>query len=362
MAVSVRSLLMSGVSVVGATAIAIAPVQAPPPQITAHSNVAPVRVVSDEFVQLLASVRPAAEPGDPVALNSAGDAVINAWNRALPWIDYWVELAAYVVDFIPFGYFIPIGFDLSAQIDMFYFTLIRPIANSFVVDLVAPVVDDPLNLDSYITGLRTLGSVTWNSLQNFAIQEFNFFFGWLIPPLPPIPPLQSAVEGPTMAKSLSAGQDEATTVLSEGAGDTDEAGQGEDTGKTGEAAPQGTENTEGTETSEQIDGTAPTEEVDETEQFEETAEVDETEEVDEAPEVEPTKSTNGTVAAQGEVRGSGVEATDPTGETTAGADDTSTGDNQAQAPADTADTQAPADNDADSGDDGGADAGGGDQT
>lgn len=341
MAVSVRSLLMSGVSVVGATAIAIAPVQAPPPEITAHSNVAPVRVVSDEFVQLLAAVQPAAAPGDPVALNSAGDAVINAWNRALPWIDYWVELAAYVVDFLPFG------FDLSAQIDMFYFTLIRPIANSFVVDLVAPVVSDPLNLDSYITGLRALGAVSWNSLQNFAIQEFNFFFGWLIPPIPPLPPLQSAVEGPAMAKSLAVGQDEAT-VLSEGAEETDEAGRAEDAGETGEKVIDGSENTEDTEATEQIEETGPTEELDET---------DEVEDTEEAPETVPTKSTNGTVAAQGEVRGSDVDATDPTEETTAGPDDTSTGDNQTQAPDDTADAQAPTDNDA-SGD--GADAGGGD--
>ncbi|MDQ2635437.1 MAG: hypothetical protein M3Y83_01000 [Actinomycetota bacterium] len=334
MAVSVRSLLMSGVSVVGATAIAIAPVQAPPPEITTHSNVAPVRVVSDEFVQLLAAVQPAAAPGDPVTLNGAGEAVINAWNRALPWIDYWVELAAYVVDFLPFG------FDLSAQIDMFYFTLIRPIANSFVVDLVAPVVSDPLNLDSYTTGLRALGSVTWNSLQNFAIQEFNFFFGWLIPPIPPLPPLQSAVEEPAMAKSLAAGQDEAM-VLPEAAEETDEAGQAEETVL------------ESSEDTENTDATDQTEEIDQVE------DIEEVEGMEEAPDVAPTESTNGTVAAQGEVRGSGVDATDPTEQTTAGVDDTSTGDNQAQAPDDIADAQAPTDNEASG--DAGADTGNGDQ-
>ncbi|MGV0601881.1 hypothetical protein ABQE42_19835, partial [Mycolicibacterium pulveris] len=251
MGVSVRSLLMSGVSVVGATAIAIAPVQAPPPEVIAHTS-APVRVVSNDFVELLAAVQPTAAPGDPVALNAAGDAIINAWNSLLPWIDYGVELAAYVVDFIPFG------FELADQINIFYFSLIRPIANSFVVDLVAPVVSDPLNLNSYIDGLSALGSTTVNSLWNFAVTEFYFFFGWLIPPIPPLPPLQAAVETPPMksmlANSLPADEEETTVPESaEVAGEVEE-----------EAA-------EGAETTEET-----TEETEETTDVEETAELEET--------------------------------------------------------------------------------------
>ncbi|MGE2689803.1 hypothetical protein [Mycolicibacterium pulveris] len=267
MAVSVKSLLMSGISVVGAGAIAIAPVSAPPPETsTSYYHAAPVRVVSDQFVELLAAVQPISATAEPVTLNGAGDAIINAWNRALPWIDYVVELAAYAADFIPFGYFIPIGYDISAQIDIFYFTLIRPVANSFVVDLVAPVVSDPLNLDSYIDGLTTLGSVTWNSLQNFAIAEFNFFFGRLIPPLPPIPPLQSAVEEPTTAMSLVADEEE-TAVLEE---DTEEAAE-EPAAETAEA----------------------TEEVDEVVTELDETEVEEVEEVEEpVEEIEEVSETN----------------------------------------------------------------------
>lgn len=297
MAVPVKSVLMAGISVVGATAIAIAPVHAPPPDIGTSYHSAPVRVVSDEFVELLAAVQPVTVTADPVALNATGDAIINAWNRVLPWIDYWVELAAYAADFIPFGYFIPIGYDISAQIDIFYFTLIRPIANSFVVDLVAPVVDDPLNLDSYIDGLSTLGSVTWNSLQNFVISEFNFFFGWLIPPLPPIPPLQSAVEEPMAAISLAATEEEETTG-------PEEAKSEEISEETAEPAPETTEEVEEAEEAEE-----PVEEVEETEEI---TEVDELEDVEETLETEPTKSTNGTVTAQGEVRGADVEVTDAT--------------------------------------------------
>ncbi|MGV0873352.1 hypothetical protein [Mycolicibacterium sp. XJ879] len=285
MAVSVKSVLMSGISVVGATAIAIAPVQAPPPDISTSYHSAPVRVVSDEFIELLAAVQPVTATADPVTLNATGDAIINAWNRVLPWIDYWVELAAYAADFIPFGYFIPIGYDISAQIDIFYFTLIRPIANSFVVDLVAPVVDDPLNLDSYIDGLSTLGSVTWNSLQNFVIAEFNFFFGWLIPPLPPIPPLQSAVEEPMAAMSLAATEEE-TTVPEEA--EPEEASE-----EPAESAPETTESTDEAEEAEEPvevteEAEGPAEEVEETEEATEATEateVDELEDIEDATEV-----------------------------------------------------------------------------
>lgn len=344
MAISVRSVLMSGISVVGATAIAIAPVHAPPPETTAHTT-APVRVVSDEFVELLAAVQPAAATGDPVALNAAGDAVIDAWNRALPWLDYWVELAAYVVDFIPFG------FELADQIYIFYFTLTRPILDSFVVDLVAPVVSEPLNINSYIDGLSALGSTTVNALWNFAITEFNYFFGWLIPPIPPLPPLQSAVEGPVMEPMMatSAATSEEEVTVPEGTEETNEA---QTAGQTEETVPEGTEETGETGETTELEETTETEEATETEE----TETEETEEVEEIEEAGATTSTNGTVAAQGEVRGSIVDATDVTDETT---DDTSSGGNQTEAGG-TNDVEAPSDDAADTGDDGnGADAGDG---
>ncbi|BBY82415.1 hypothetical protein H7I53_13040 [Mycolicibacterium pulveris] len=322
MAVSVRSVLMSGVSVIGATAIAVAPVHAPPPETTAHTA-GPVRAVSDQFVQLLAAAQPVPAPTEPVALSAASDAILEAWYRALPWLDYWVDLAAYLVDFIPFGF----GFEIADQIYMVYYTLTRPIANSFVVDLVAPVVNDPFNLDTWITGVQSVTSTTVMSVRDFAVAEFWYFFGWLIPPLPPIPPLQTAVEAPAteaMAQTAAATEDE--TTVSEGTAGTD---------TTEETAVEGTDTTEETEeTTETVEG-------------EETPELDETDETDELAEIEPTTSTTGTVAAQGEVRGSDVDATDD--EATDDTDDTSVGDNGAEAGGAAGDT--PSD-DADAGDTG----------
>lgn len=314
MAVSIRSVLMSGVSVIGATAIAVAPVHAPPPETTAHTA-GPVRAVSDQFVQLLAAAQSVPAPAEPVALSAASDAILEAWYRALPWLDYWVDLAAYLVDFIPFG------FELADQIYMVYYTLTRPIANSFVVDLVAPVVNDPFNLDTWITGVQSVTSTTVMSVRDFAVAEFWYFFGWLIPPLPPIPPLQTAVEAPateTMAQTAAATEDE--TTVSEGTEGTEE---------TEETAAEGTDTTE------------------EAEETTETPELDETDETDELAEIEPTTSTTGTMAAQGEVRGLDVDAIDD--EATDDTDDTSVDDNGTEAGGTAG--EAPSD-DADAGDTG----------
>jgi hypothetical protein len=201
-----RSYLMASVAAVGASAIAIAPSVAPPPDVRIQAEPHPAaRVVSKATVELLAALQPmsprsvlslasrtlsgttapvppaAVAPQRPVALNSASDFVISAWNAVLPWIDYGVDLTDYVLGFIP-GVSI-----IGDQVSIVYYSLVRPVANSFVVDLVAPVVNAPLNPASYVNGLVTLGSVTVTSLINLGINEFNYFFGWLIPPIPPIP-------------------------------------------------------------------------------------------------------------------------------------------------------------------------------
>ena len=205
MTVCARPYLTAGVAAVGASAIAIASSVAPPPDVTVPaSQPATTHVVSKATVELLAAIQrmsprlvisppttgapaavaaipQAAAVTSPVPLNAASDVIVTAWNAVLPWIDYGVDLADYALGFIP-------GLNLIGdQISIVYYSLVRPVANSFVVDLVAPVVNAPLNINSYVNGLITLGSVTVNSLINLGINEFNYFFGWLVPPLPPIP-------------------------------------------------------------------------------------------------------------------------------------------------------------------------------
>jgi hypothetical protein len=189
----VRSYLSAGVAAVGASAIAVASSIAPPPDVRIPPEPpAATRVMSDTTVELLAAVRnvaprlvsspptripasttapgaPAAVvPQGPVAQNAASDFVVNAWNAALPWIDYGVDLTDYVLGFIP-GLSI-----IGDQVSIVYYRLVRPVADSFVVNLVAPVVNAPLNPASYVNGLATLGSVTVTSLINLGINEFNY--------------------------------------------------------------------------------------------------------------------------------------------------------------------------------------------
>jgi hypothetical protein len=191
MTARLHSYVTAGVALIAAGAIAIAPTVAPLPT-TAVSHTEPVAgQVSKARVELLAAVQhmttavrqepTAATTPSPAPLNTASDFIVAAWNAALPWIDYGVNLTDYVLGFIPFGYLV------GDQISIVYYSLVRPVANSFVVDLVAPVVNAPLNVNSYVNGLVALGSVTVTSLINLGINEFNYFLGWLIPPIPPIP-------------------------------------------------------------------------------------------------------------------------------------------------------------------------------
>jgi hypothetical protein len=211
MKVSARPYLMCGIAVVCASIIAIASAVAPPPDVTVPANrPVPTRTASKATVELLAAVQrmapavvasapgAAAATAAPAPQNAASDLIVNAWNAVLPWIDYGVNLTDYVLGFIPYGYLI------GDQISIVYYSLVRPVANSFVVNLVAPVVNAPLNINSYINGLAALGSVTVTSLINLGINEFNYFFGWLIPPIPPIPLAAETAAAKLTGASLAA--------------------------------------------------------------------------------------------------------------------------------------------------------------
>jgi hypothetical protein len=291
MRVSVRACLLAGVTLIGASAIAFAPVQVAPPNVRVSAErPTTTRFVSDARVEFLAAVRQMAPPSaavtaDPVPLNAASDAIINAWNAALPWIDYGVNLTDYVLGFIPYGYLI------GDQISIVYYSLIRPVANSFVVNLVAPVVNDPLNPASYVNGLATVGSVTVTSLINLGINEFNYFFGWLIPPIPPLP-LATAAEATTEAEP------EATAETAEGIIETAD-----------ETDPPTAEEGPDIQTMVAVDETTDTDET----VGRDTEDIAESE-VDATIDTTPTTSTFGTVQAQGEVRGTGDQA--PPDETT----------------------------------------------
>ena len=50
------------------------------------------------------------------------------------------------------------------------------------------MLNDPLNLGVWVGGAaNAIGDSVIDAI-NFGIQEFNYFFGWAIPPVPPIGP------------------------------------------------------------------------------------------------------------------------------------------------------------------------------
>jgi hypothetical protein len=213
MTVSVRSYLTVGVAAIAASAVAVAPVQAPAPQ-----------SISTAAVRLSAAVQPLIEPVDTAAAvlglvnastpkpaaasagatpqasataNATGDWVINAWNFADYWISYAADLTQYVL-----GWVWPLSL-IGDQAPILWDNLGSPIGDATVYGLIVPVLNDPFNWSVWSAGLRTVAQTTVTALINTGRAEFNYFLGWLIPPLPPLPfpplPIAAVPAGPAAA-------------------------------------------------------------------------------------------------------------------------------------------------------------------
>ncbi len=203
MSVSVRSHLVAGVAALAVSATVLSPVgvslPGPETPAIAHrvdlaASVKPL-VMEPMSPETIATARAVIERIDPEAQlplqtaaivaptpqNGLSSAIISGYQFIQYWVDYGVQLADYVLGFIPYGYLI------GDQVSIVYFNLVRPISDSVVYGLVVPVVNDPLNIWSYVNGAVIVGQTTINALINTGIAEFNYFFGWLIPPLPPLP-------------------------------------------------------------------------------------------------------------------------------------------------------------------------------
>ncbi|MGA5465735.1 hypothetical protein [Mycobacterium sp. NPDC050041] len=243
MSVSVRSYLMAGVAAVGAVTIAIPSLHVAPPDIAVDSTHAPQAPTA--LTELLESAQrqmepflpeprrsgmpalrpdgvvipgalsavppppaPPALPGaGPAPLNAASDLLISSYQFIQEWIDWGVDVAIYATQFFGWVPFVPLA---GAQINLFYYELIRPIADNVVYDFLAPVLNDPLNLGVWVDGAaNAIGDSVIDAI-NFGIQEFNYFFGWAIPPVPPIGPF-TAEEGLLRTVALEDGLAEVTT-------------------------------------------------------------------------------------------------------------------------------------------------------
>ncbi|MGV0738887.1 hypothetical protein ABQF35_20140 [Mycobacterium syngnathidarum] len=209
MSTSVRSYLVAGAAAATATAIALTPVQAAPADIAvpAHPTSAEPQL-TQAMIDLLAAasrmtaaVTPkvpdqtgaapalgfapaAATTGEVGVQNAASDWLTSGYQFIQAWVDWGVEYAQDIAYWLG-GWGVPFAGLIGDQIGIFYFTLIEPIANAVFYDAIVPIVNNPLNLGVWI---NAAGAVITESIQagiNFGVAEFNDFFGWIFPPLPP---------------------------------------------------------------------------------------------------------------------------------------------------------------------------------
>ena len=201
---------MAGAAAATATAVALAPLQITPTDVAVPAQPTTAQPqLTDAMVELLAAasrmtaaLAPTAghrtgaspEPGTaPAALvgpdigvqNAASDWLTTGYEFIQYWVDYGVELAEWVAwDLL---WFVPFSGLIGDQIDLFYYDLIRPIANAIFYQAIVPIVNDPLNPGVWWNGIRDAFGTSINQAIDFGFAELDYFVGWLIPPLPPLP-------------------------------------------------------------------------------------------------------------------------------------------------------------------------------
>ena len=210
-------------------------VESPDPQEFAQARAAIDRIdPTSQVAAILAKAPTAAAAAGPVGA---------AYGAIQGLVDFGVEVAVVVLRFVP-------GIAVTGnQIDNFYFNLIRPIANSIVYGLLGPVLANPFNVNSYVSGLIAVVQTALTAVVNTAVNVVTgtiaglipFPFNQLIPQLPAFPLPFAAATAQLTAPSVA---DDQPTDLGEAAHRTatvDDPGTDDDT------APTVTDETKGTE-------------------------------------------------------------------------------------------------------------------
>ncbi|BBY62624.1 hypothetical protein [Mycolicibacterium helvum] len=196
MTVSTRSYLTAGVAAMVVGAITLVPIQpSAPASITTDTvrlsaAVQPLVNQVDTAAAVLGQASPAAAVQQPhtqaaaQANNNASNAIDAAYNVIMYWANYWAnDLGPYLLGWIPLGYLI------SDQIQIWYNNFTVPVANSFVYDFLDPVVNDFWNPSVWGNGLRALANTTGTALGQTINAEINYIvtLQWFPIPLPPLP-------------------------------------------------------------------------------------------------------------------------------------------------------------------------------
>lgn len=264
MSVSVRSYLVAGAAAATATALALTPIQVVPADVAVPARPSSVQPhLTEAMVKLLAAASTMTAPAPPKlpaagvvpkvgpnplaaaplaaapvvgTQNAASDWLINAYTGIQAWVDWGVNYATDLLYWA--GWFVPFSSTIAAQTDIFYYTLIRPISDNIFYQGVVPIVNDPLNLFVWTQAIRNVVRMSIPPVINFGISEFNYFFGWLIPPIPPFPPIGPLAATTPTLESLAKSVQTALTSLAAGFAPTKTANKTDPTSKIAPTAAQ----------------------------------------------------------------------------------------------------------------------------
>lgn len=155
------------------------------------------------------------EPGDdPVVLNAASDIINDVYAVTRYWANYVsLDLGPWLINWVPFGYLI------SDQIYIWYPEFVLPVIDSFVYDFLDPVVNNPLDLGVWLTGIGDIINTAVTGVYNGVVSEIRYVldFGWFPIPLPPLPdfPLPFAADSSGAAVTLAAREADPATDAAE---------------------------------------------------------------------------------------------------------------------------------------------------
>ncbi|MGI9162198.1 MAG: hypothetical protein ACR2JI_04625 [Mycobacterium sp.] len=167
MTVSVRPLLVPGIVLATAGAVALSPALG-----VAPAAPAPVSVHIED-----------------IQLAGIGQDI---YNSVTPYVQYAVGGVSYLVNFLPL-----VGAPAAAQININYFQGIQPVVAA-TVNYLAGVVQNPLN---FIATTAAYGTALYDIAYNWVSAQAV----WIgLPPLPPLPPAAAVARRPASARAVAA--------------------------------------------------------------------------------------------------------------------------------------------------------------
>ncbi|KMO72051.1 hypothetical protein [Mycolicibacterium chlorophenolicum] len=192
----VQSVVSAGVATILGAAAVIAPVEhrpPTPPLVAGHTTVdvalsaaviplpspagdrrVAVAVMPKASTATANPIAPQVSTVDLAAFPALGSAIIGVYNAVEPWVAWGFDVAQYAVGWVPV-----VGW-LAPQIGIFY---------DFGESIVQSVVFNFANwIDGNVTFVEGIGNIardSWNATVQLGVNELN----WILPPLPPWPPI-----------------------------------------------------------------------------------------------------------------------------------------------------------------------------